>query len=98
MTIIEVELIFAGRRTALPIQLVRHASSATGSKFVFNQGHLKLIRFVVQSNSLNTDIEGPWKVSVLRGLNLEKMLRGFLFPRIKQTVHNNEVSVLSGCP
>ena len=35
----EVELIFAGRRTALPIQLVRHASSATGSKFVFNQGY-----------------------------------------------------------
>ena len=73
MTIIEVELIFAGRRTALPIQLVRHASSATGSKFVFNQRHLKLIRFVEQSNSFNTDIERPWKVSVLSGLNLEKM-------------------------
>ena len=75
MTIIEVELIFAGRRTALPIQLARHASSATGSKFVFNQRHLKLmvIRFVEQSNSFNTDIEGPWKVSVLSGLNLEKM-------------------------
>ena len=64
MTIIEVELIFAGRRTALPIQLVRHASSATGSKFVFNQGHLELIRFVVQSNSLNTDIEGPSLVKI----------------------------------
>ena len=82
MTIIEVELIFAGRRTALPIQLIRRASSATGSKFVFNQGHLKLIRVVVQSNSFNTDIEGPWKVFVLSGLNLEKMY-GISFPRDK---------------
>ena len=73
MSIIEVELIFAGRRTGCPIQLVRHASSATGSKFVFNQGYLKLIRVVVQSNSFSTDIEGPWKVSVLSGLKLEKM-------------------------
>ena len=73
MPIIEVELIFAGKRTALPIQLVRHASSATDSKFVFNQGHLKLIRFVVQSNSFNADIDEPWKVSVLSRLNLEKM-------------------------
>ena len=73
MRIIEVELIFAGKRTALSIQLVRHASSATDSKFVFNQGHLKLIRFVVQSNSFNADIDEPWKVSVLSRLNLEKM-------------------------
>ena len=73
MPIIEVELIFAGKRTALPIQLVRHASSATDSKFVFNQGHLKLIRFVLQSNSFNADIDEPWKVSVLSRLNLEKM-------------------------
>ena len=73
MPIIEVELIFAGKRTASPIQLVRHASSATDSKFVFNQGHLKLIRFAVQSNSFNADIDEPWKVSVLSRLNLEKM-------------------------
>ena len=38
-------------------------------------------------------IEG---VSVLSGLNLEK--KGFLSPRTKQTVYNNEVSILSGCP
>ena len=91
MTIIEVELIFAGRRTASPIQLVRHASSATGSKFVFNQGHLKLIRFVVQSNSFNTDIDGPWKVSVLTGLFRENV-RAF-FPQGQR-----KRSIIMRCP
>ena len=82
ITIIKVELIFAGRSRASPIQLVRHASSATGSKFLFNLGHLKLIRFVVQSNAFNTEIERPWKLSVLSGLNLEKMY-GLPFTRDK---------------
>ena len=35
-------------------------------------------------------------VSVLSGLNLEKMYG--LFPGTNKTVLNNEVSVLSGCP
>ena len=36
-------------------------------------------------------------VSVLSGLNLEKIL-GLSFPRANQTVHSNEVSTLGGCP
>ena len=40
-----------------------------------------------QSNPVNTD-----RVSVLRGLNLEKM-KWFSFCRKKRTIHNNEVSV-----
>ena len=51
---------------------------------------------------LNRDTKGAIEsvriegVSVLSGLNLEK--KGFLSPRTKQTVCNNEVSILSGCP
>ena len=51
---------------------------------------------------LNRDTKGAIEsvriegVSVLSRLNLEK--NGFLSPRTKQTVHNNEVSILSGCP
>ena len=51
---------------------------------------------------LNRDTKGAIEsvriegVSVLSRLNLEK--KGFLSTRTKQTVHNNEVSILSGCP
>ena len=38
---------------------------------------------------------GQERESVLSGLNLEE--RYGLSPGTKQTVHNNEVSVLSGC-
>ena len=37
-------------------------------------------------------------MSVLRELNLGKVLRGFLSPGTKQTVRDNEVSVLRGYP
>ena len=37
-------------------------------------------------------------VSVLTGLNFEKMFKGFLFSRTKQIVRKNEESELSGCP
>ena len=37
-------------------------------------------------------------MSVLSGLNLEKMFKGFLFSRTKQIVRKNEESELSGCP
>ena len=37
-------------------------------------------------------------VSLLSGLNLEKMFKGFLFSGTKQTVRKNEVSQLRGCP
>ena len=53
---------------------------------------------LIQSNSVNTDTEGATEsvcingVSVLSGLNLEKM-QGLCFFRTKQTVSNNEVSV-----
>ena len=54
----------------------------------------------VQSNPVNMDTEGAIEsvrsvngVSVLTGLNLEKC-KGFLSPGAKQTVRNNEVSVL----
>ena len=53
----------------------------------------------VLSNSqtpLILTLRGPQKVSVLSGLNLEKMLKGFLSPGTKQTVRDNEVSVLRG--
>ena len=39
--------------------------------------------------------QGQSKLSVLSGLNLEKC-KGFLSPGTKQTVSNNEVSVLRG--
>ena len=45
-------------------------------------------------------LRGPLKVSVLSGLNLEKM-EGPSFPRDKsnyQTIRNNEVSVKQGLP
>ena len=51
----------------------------------------------------NTDTEGAIEslringVSAISGLNSEKMY-GLLSPGTKQTVRNNEVSVLSGCP
>ena len=40
---------------------------------------------------------GHKEVSVISGLNLEKMLAFFFFPETKQTFHNNDVSMLSGC-
>ena len=51
----------------------------------------------------NTDTEGSIEsvrvngMSVLSELNKRKW-KGFLSPGIKQTVLNNEVPVLSGCP
>ena len=51
-----------------------------------------------QSNPFNTDTDGAIKsvrfnrVSVISGLNLEKMY-GLSFPREKQTFRNNEMSV-----
>ena len=54
------------------------------------------------ANPLNKDTKGAIEsvriegVSVLSRLNLEK--KGFLSTRTKQTVYNNEVSILSGCP
>ena len=53
---------------------------------------------LILSNPLDTDSEGAIKsvringVSVLSGFR--KNVRGFLFPGAKQTVRNNEVSVL----
>ena len=55
----------------------------------------------VQSNPVYTDTEGAIEsvringVSVLTGWNLEKC-EGFLSPGAKQTVCNNEVSILCG--
>ena len=37
-------------------------------------------------------------VSVLNGLNVEENQCQAFSPGTKKTVHNNEVSVLSGCP
>ena len=55
---------------------------------------------IVQSNPINTDtkgaVGGPYYI--VSGLNLGKI---FPFPADlgrKQTVRNNEVSMLSGCP
>ena len=61
-----------------------------------------MLDFFIQSNLNNTDpyraIESVHinRVSI-NGLNLEKM-QEFLSPGTKKTVHNNEVSILSGCP
>ena len=62
------------------------------------------IKSLIQSNAVKTDSEGGIEsvringVSVLSGLNLEKMFNGFLFSGTKQPVRKNEVSELSRCP
>ena len=58
---------------------------------------------VIQSNPVTMDTEVAIEsdcingVSVLSGFYLTKCM-GFPSPGTKQTVHNNEVSVLNGCP
>ena len=60
----------------------------------------------LHSNPINTQNEEAIEsvhvngMSVLIGLNLEKNqnVSDFLGPGTKQTVCNNEVSILSGCP
>ena len=65
------------------------------------------IKSLIRLNPVNTDSEGGGGgiesvringVSVLTGLNFEKMFKGFLFSRTKQIVRKNEESELSGCP
>ena len=66
------------------------------------------IKSLIRLNPVNTDSEGGGAggiesvringVSVLTGLNFEKMFKGFLFSRTKQIVRKNEESELSGCP
>ena len=49
----------------------------------------------VQSNAVNTDTDGPWKVSVLTGVRqliglIRENVRDVInFPGTKQTVRNN---------
>ena len=62
------------------------------------------IESLIRLNPVNTDSEEGIEsvpingVSVLSGLNLEKMFKGLLFSGTKQTVRKNEVSELRGCP
>ena len=64
----------------------------------------KSIKCLIRLNPVNTDSEEGMEsvrsngVSLLSGLNLEKMFKGFLFSGTKQTVRKNEVSQLRGCP
>ena len=45
---------------------------------------------------VNTDTEGGIKSVGIKRVKFKE--KGFLSPGTKQTVRNNEVSVLSGCP
>ena len=49
----------------------------------------------IQSSHLNMDTEGAIENVCIKGVSV---LRGFFSPETNQTVCNNEVSVLSGCP
>ena len=61
-----------------------------------NVNSVSLIRKSSQTPLIGP-FKGPEKVSLLSGLNKEKMQRLSL-PGTKQTARNNEVSVLSLCP
>ena len=64
----------------------------------------KSIKCLIRLNPVKKDSEEGMEsvrsngVSLLSGLNLEKMFKGFLFSGTKQTVRKNEVSQLRGCP
>ena len=56
---------------------------------------------VVQSNPVTMDTKGAIESVPINGVSVlsgDRKCKGFLSPRTKQTVHNNKVSVLSGCP
>ena len=62
-------------------------------------GFYELSRMLMRKN-VNDDVSKDSPVDglfLLSGLNLVKC-KGFLSPRTKKTVRNNDVSVLSGCP
>ena len=65
------------------------------------QGHFliieKNVENIIQSNPVNTDPKGTIE-SVPRRVEFRKKFKGFLSPGTKQTVRNNEVSLLSRCP